>query len=95
MIFEPVHIFSPCDARYRRGCVPEHGWVKPERLGKQSVVTGATKFPDWWQPDIPSRGINYSYLSGYILPFHYYHPVTGKKTSEGLRNTSVEGATKD
>jgi hypothetical protein len=73
-------------------CVPEHGWVKPERLSKESAETGTTKFPDWWRPNIPSKGIKYSYPSGYILPFHYKHPVTGKPTSEGLRNISVEGA---
>jgi hypothetical protein len=30
------------------------------------------------------------YPSGYIYPFHYRHPVTGKKTSEGKRNATLK-----
>jgi hypothetical protein len=70
-------------------CTPEHGWVKPERLSKQALETGGTKNPDWWKPDIPSEGKDYAYPSGYILPFHYRHPVTGKETSERFRNVTT------
>ena len=72
-------------------CQPENGWVKPERLSKQAMGSGEARFPDWWQPDISSRGISFGYPSGYILPFHYKHPVTGKESTEGLRNAPVEG----
>ncbi len=30
------------------------------------------------------------YPSGYIYPFHYKHPVTGKETSEAKRNASLK-----
>jgi hypothetical protein len=30
------------------------------------------------------------YLSGYIFPFHYTHPVTGKPTSEGEKNKRLK-----
>jgi hypothetical protein len=30
------------------------------------------------------------YPSGYIYPFHYRHPVTGKKTSEAKRNATLK-----
>ena len=30
------------------------------------------------------------YPSGYIYPFHYIHPVTGRKTSEGKRNAKLK-----
>jgi hypothetical protein len=30
------------------------------------------------------------YPSGYIYPFHYKHPVTGKETSEGRRNATLK-----
>jgi hypothetical protein len=30
------------------------------------------------------------YPSGYIYPFHYKHPVTGKETSEGRRNAALK-----
>jgi hypothetical protein len=71
---------------------PENGWVKAERLAKQSfLVEGQTSFPDWWQPDIPGKGIDFGYPAGYILPFHYRHPVTGQESTEGKRNARVKG----
>jgi hypothetical protein len=71
---------------------PEKGWVKPERLAKKEFLTdGQVKFPNWWNPDLPGKGINYEYPSGYIMPFHYKHPVTGKESTEEQRNASVKG----
>ncbi|MFC1921046.1 nuclear transport factor 2 family protein [Chloroflexota bacterium] len=70
---------------------PGKGWVKPERRsqGRPSSDTSGG-FPEEWKPDGPPAGINYSYPSGYILPFHYKHPVTGKETTEAMRNTNVK-----
>jgi hypothetical protein len=71
---------------------PENGWVKPERLEKEEIIIdGQTKFPDWWNPDLPAKGIDFRYPSGYILPFHYKHPITGKESTEGKRNANVKG----
>jgi hypothetical protein len=39
------------------------------------------------EADIP-RIENSRYPSGYIIPFHYKHPVTGKETSEKKRNAA-------
>lgn len=65
---------------------PGKGWTKPERI---AVID-----PSWErkgpQPDI-SDDTPHRYPSGYILPFHYKHPVTGKETSEGVRNASIKG----
>lgn len=36
-------------------------------------------------PDAPAC----EYPGGYILPFHYKHPVTGKETSEATRNAAM------
>lgn len=69
-------------------CTPMTGWVKPERLSNRDVGSSDNKFPDWWQPDRPSKDIDYTYPSGYTLPFHYKHPVTGRETSEKLRNAA-------
>ncbi len=69
--------------------VPEKGWVSPERLAAATkpdqTRTGSVKV------DIP-RTFQPRYPSGYILPFHYKHPVTGKETSEAKRNANVKGA---
>jgi len=75
---------------------PAQGWVKPERLAKPGQPReGETRRPDWWQPDLPPKGIDYSYPSGYILPFHFKHPVTGKETTEAIQNASVKGVKKE
>jgi hypothetical protein len=34
------------------------------------------------------------YPSGYIIPFHFQHPVTGKKTSDEARNASLKNTRK-
>jgi hypothetical protein len=71
---------------------PDNGWVKPERLAARKITAnGQVQFPDWWKPDIPSKGIDYTYPSGYILPFHYRHPVTGKESTESKRNAKIKG----
>ncbi len=68
---------------------PARGWVKEERLAKpRPPGEGAGGLPDWWKPDKPPKGIPYGYPSGYILPFHFKHPVTGKETTEEKRNKS-------
>ena len=63
---------------------PGEGIVKPERA--------AAIDPDYVEeimaPDVPDN-FKPIYPSGYILPFHFKHPVTGKETSERQKNTSM------
>jgi hypothetical protein len=65
---------------------PDKGWVKPDRLA--AAEASHVEFPQP-QPDI-YQDFNYTYPSGYIFPFHYKHPVTGKETSEPKRNASLK-----
>lgn len=69
---------------------PGQGWVAPERLAAADPHFQMT----WPEPDIPPTGFNPKYPSGYIFPFHYQHPVTGKKTTENKLNKSVKGIEK-
>ena len=62
---------------------PLEGWVKPERL---AAASSSQSFSI--KPDAPRTMLS-RYPSGYIVPFHYKHPVTGKKTSEDARNSSL------
>ena len=62
---------------------PAEGWVKPERVA--AATPGGHKSP---RPD-KQRELDTKYPSGYIPPFHYRHPVTGKKTSERKHNASI------
>jgi hypothetical protein len=61
-------------------------WVPPEQVG-EAVLNPAFKPP---QPDIPPTTTDPRFVSGYIFPFHYNHPVTGKETSEAIRNANID-----
>jgi hypothetical protein len=66
---------------------PGEGFVKPERIAAADPIN----FDKMPKPDTPRKELDARYPSGYIFPFHYMHPVTGKETSEGKRNASVKG----
>jgi hypothetical protein len=65
-------------------CPPTEGWVKPERVA--AVAGDSPSKPP--RADKP-RELDTRYPSGYIVPFHYRHPVTGKETSERKHNASL------
>jgi hypothetical protein len=64
------------------GFPPGQGWVQPERIAAIDPNKIHNIVPDG------ERTIDPVYPSGYIPPFHFKHPVTGKKTTEGKRNSS-------
>lgn len=64
---------------------PNTGWVKPERVAALTPEDKIIPPP----PDIPPDEFNTMYPSGYIVPFHFQHPVTGKTTTESERNQSL------
>ena len=63
------------------------GLVAPERRLTGPLPAGSLKHtPDVFFDNDPR------YPSGYIFPFHFPHPVTGKKTSEEKRNATIDWA---
>jgi len=68
------------------GAPPAIGWVKPERVA--SMDPKSKSFTP--EPDLPPDSFDVKYPSGYIFPFHYKHPVTGKETSEAKSNRSLK-----
>lgn len=60
----------------------EDGWLKTPDAG--AIMYDPVK------PDLPSTAYH-PYPSKYVVPFHYKHPITGKETSEGVRNSAIEG----
>jgi hypothetical protein len=67
---------------------PRTGWVSPERVATiDSSVKRKYAGP---RPDVPPHGMDTRYPSGFIFPFHFKHPVTGKETSEARRNASLK-----
>jgi hypothetical protein len=73
------------DQIYR--ATPKEGYVKPELVAPFNPSIYETK--PTFKADIP-RTVFPSYPSGYITPFSFKHPVTGKKTTEELRNSSLK-----
>ncbi len=62
-------------------------WAMPEDVNRP-YLAGQFRGP---KPDIDIDRNDQRYLSGYIFPFHYKHPVTGKETSEGEKNARLRG----
>jgi hypothetical protein len=67
------------------------GWIMPEDIAgpmlrqKPDEDNRATA-----APDIPMDPNDLRYVTGYILPFHFTHPVTGKPTGETARNERLQ-----
>jgi uncharacterized coiled-coil protein SlyX len=66
-------------------------WGLPEQLGER-LIKGEGGRPEapMPQPDIPIDKNDLRYVSGYIFPFHFKHPVTGKETTEAARNARLK-----
>jgi len=60
--------------------------IRSRRILKGDVG-GSVPLPE---PNIPVDKNDLRYVSGYIFPFHYKHPVTGKETSEAVRNARLK-----
>jgi hypothetical protein len=65
---------------------PSNGWVKPEKVAPDDAES--RRVPPI-KPDVP-RAFDTHYPSGFISPFHFKHPVTGKVTSDKKRNASLK-----
>jgi hypothetical protein len=65
---------------------PFEGWVKKEKIEAVGNATVAGRNP---KPD-QTRDTDPRYPSRYIVPFHFKHPVTRKKSSEENHNASLK-----
>ncbi|UCD10080.1 MAG: nuclear transport factor 2 family protein [Dehalococcoidales bacterium] len=67
-----------------------HEMCEGPEIRSRRIIKGAGEggafIPD---PDIPLDENDLRYVSGYVFPFHYTHPVTGKRTSEERRNAQL------
>jgi len=57
---------------------------RPEEAAPDTRTRSLELHPDVWAE------YDTSYPSGYIYPFHFKHPVTGKETSEARRNSALK-----
>jgi len=66
--------------------IPPEKWVAVENFANAiRNFKGPT-------PDIPPEDFDPRFVSGYIFPFHYNHPVTGKPASEKAKNARLIAA---
>jgi hypothetical protein len=63
--------------------ISPESWTMVEDLGK---MIANFKGPE---PDIKPIANDPRFISGYIFPFHFNHPVTGKPTSEKAKNARL------
>lgn len=66
---------------------PLETWVKADRMAAADI----SKIPLPAKEDATREGNTY-YPTGYIVPFHFRHPVSGKETSEKKRNARLKAA---
>jgi hypothetical protein len=65
---------------------PDNSWVKGEKANTTgALITTSPKY----KADKP-RNLNPTYPSGYIVPFHFVHPVTGKPTDVEQHNLDAK-----
>jgi hypothetical protein len=66
--------------------IAEDCWGPPEEFAANIPIASSIK----GEPDIPLDPADLRYVSGYVFPFHYKHPVTGKPTSEEKYNARLK-----
>lgn len=66
------------------------GWISPEDIAGPMFQNQTPPGGPSFKPDIAMDPQDLRYVTGYILPFHFNHPVTGKPTSESERNARLK-----
>ncbi len=66
------------------------GWIMPEDIAGPMLRNRSGPGGMRIEPDIPMDPNDLRYVTGYILPYHFTHPVTGKPTSEATRNARLK-----
>jgi hypothetical protein len=66
------------------------GWIMPEDIAGP-MLKGRSGAPGpQIAADIPMNKDDLRYVTGYIFPYHFKHPVTGKSSSEATRNARLK-----
>ncbi len=66
------------------------GWILPEDIAGPMLKGGSAPGGPQFVPDQPMDKSDLRYVTGYILPYHFVHPVTGKPSSESTRNARLK-----
>jgi outer membrane murein-binding lipoprotein Lpp len=65
------------------------GWIMPEDIAGPMLKGQSGPGPQV-VPDMPMDKNDLRYVTGYIFPYHFNHPVTGKPSSEATRNARLK-----
>jgi hypothetical protein len=68
----------------------QDGWIMPEDIAGPMLKGQSAPGAPQIVPDMPMNKNDLRYVTGYILPYHFKHPVTGKPSSEATRNARLK-----
>ncbi|HTY62601.1 MAG TPA: nuclear transport factor 2 family protein [Acidobacteriota bacterium] len=66
------------------------GWILPEDIAGPMLSSKSGAPGPKIVPDIPMDKNDLRYVTGYVFPYHFKHPVTGKPSSEATRNARLK-----
>jgi hypothetical protein len=66
------------------------GWIMPEDIAGPMIKGASAPGGPQMTPDAPMDPNDLRYVSGYIFPYHFVHPVTGKPSSEAALNKRLK-----
>ncbi len=66
------------------------GWVMPEDIAGPMLKGQSAPGAPQIVPDVPMDRNDLRYVTGYIFPYHFKHPVTGKSSTEATRNARLK-----
>jgi hypothetical protein len=72
------------------GVTINDGWIMPEDIAGPMIKGASAPGVPQMTPDLPMDKDDLRYVTGYIFPFHFVHPVTGKPTSEAKLNARLK-----
>ncbi len=66
------------------------GWIMPEDIAGPMLKGQSAPGGPQMAADVPMDQNDLRYVTGYIFPFHFQHPVTGKPSSEAALNARLK-----
>jgi hypothetical protein len=66
------------------------GWIMPEDIAGPMLKGASAPGGKPMVPDAPMDPNDLRYVTGYIFPFHFVHPVTGKPSNEATLNKRLK-----
>jgi len=66
------------------------GWIMPEDIAGPMIKGQSAPGGPQMVADVPMDKNDLRYVTGYIFPYHFVHPVTGKPSSEAKLNARLK-----